>query len=84
MLDTTRTFFYGVATDTPQTEKKPEQPRVAINDIVYYYAPGESHGDTATVTGYWRDDDGRIKVSLVITRAGEEIEIETYQNRIRY
>lgn len=82
MLDSSRTYFFGVATDTPQREKKPEQPNFAINDIVYYYAPGERYGETATVMGYWRDDDGRIKMSLQITRTGEEI--ETYQNRIRY
>lgn len=84
MLDTTRTYFYGVATDEPNAayEKKPEQPQFAVNDLVYYFAPGKTHGDPATVTGYYRDDDGRIKVKLIVTRTGEEI--TTTQRHIRY
>ena len=84
MLDTTKTFFYGVATDLPDADykKKPEQPKCAVNDIVYYFAPGERQGKTASVLGYWRDDDERIKVKIHVTATGEEIDV--YQTQIRY
>lgn len=77
-------FYFGVATDLPDADykKKPEQPKCAVNDIVYYFAPGERQGKTASVLGYWRDDDGRIKVKIHITATGEEIDV--YQTAIRY
>ena len=74
-------IFLGVATDTPRSGKRPEQPICAVNDIVYYYEPGSNRGQTATVLGYWREDNGRIKVKVKITATGEEIDV--YQNRIR-
>lgn len=77
-------YYFGVATDLPNADykKKPEQPKVAVNDLVYYFAPGERQGKTATVLGYWRDDDERIKVKIHVTATGEEIDV--YQTAIRY
>lgn len=70
-------FYFGVATDLPDADykKKPEQPRFAVNDLVYYNGPGENKGRTATVTGYFRDENNRIRVNLHITATGEEITV---------
>ena len=74
-------IFLGIATDDPEPKNKPEQPEFAINDVVYYVAPGENRGRTATVTGYSRDDNGRLKVSVEIIATGEVV--TTTQRYIR-
>lgn len=74
MLDNKGTFFFGVATNEPNNgRKKPEQPQLAIGDIAYYYAPGETHGCIATVNGYSRDENGRINYNLTVMATGEEV-----------
>lgn len=84
MLDTSKTYFFGVATDLPDNgRKKPEQPECAAGDIMYYFAPGaRNNGEICEVKSIWRDDDtGRIKVKVRIMRNGEEV--ETFQTNIR-
>ena len=76
-------FYFGVATDLPDNgKKKPEQPRFAVNDIVYYCGPGENKGNVATVNGYYRDAENCIKVNITITATGEEIDVP--QNYIKH
>lgn len=81
MLDEANTYFFGVATDVPQREKKPEQPQYAVGDVAYYYESGDRMGKIGTVNGYWRDDNGHIMIDFTIMATGENISAP--QSRIR-
>ena len=80
MMNNERAFFFGVATDVVD-RKGPEQLKCGLNDVVYYYAPGERQGNLADVLGYYRDENERIVVVVKIIATGETV--ETYQNNIR-
>ena len=74
MLDTTKEYFFGVATDTPPGPKKRVTCPHAVDDLVYYYAPGERIGKISTVNGWHYDENGNVIVSITIGATGEEID----------
>lgn len=77
MLDTTQTYYFGVARDIEDLEnenrRKPKTCPYAANDIVYYYEPGNRNGKIAEVQGWHYDERGNVKVRVRITATGEEI-----------
>lgn len=74
MIDTTKTYYFGVATDEPIKEKNKRQYcPYAINDLVYYYEPGSNRGQISTVIGYSYDKDGKVIIDLEIGATMEKI-----------
>ena len=71
MFDTSKTYFFGVATDEPSPSKEPKRPHFAIGDLVYYYPPGDRYGKMVTVTGYTYDENGNILVNIKQVVSGE-------------
>ena len=82
MLDSTNTYFFGVATDKPIEEKKRPTCPYALGDLVYYYPPGKHQGTLWTVQSWHYDENGRVIVSISRVVSGEEEIIETTLNRL--
>lgn len=83
MVDGTRNYFFGCATDNPpKKENKMEYVPYAVNDLVYFFKAGEPRGILATFNGYSYDENGSAVVYLTIGSTGEQI--ETRLSNIRF
>ena len=82
MFDTSKTYFFGVTTDAPETKKQPETCPYAVGDGVYYTAPGSRQGELYFVKGWYRNENGRAIVIISRVRELKEEVVEATLSRL--